>query len=262
VRVNSIYRGDCIQIMAGQIEPGSIDLVYADPPYNLSGTKLVSLHSATGGAFHKMNEPWDTWNDKRYQEFTTEWIAACKRVLAEHGSLYVSCTYHNLATVMVAGRACGLKLNNILTWYKTNAMPNLTRRTFTHATEHVCWFAKGPKWKFNYHAVKEFNPGRTRAGGLKQMRDFLDFIELPVVQGGERLHSVEGHALHPAQKPEKLIELIVTASSDENDLVLDPFMGSGTTAVVCEKLRRQWIGIEKSAKYRAAALCRIEQSAK
>ena len=81
------------------------------------------------------------------------------------------------------------------------------------------------------------------------MRDFIDFVELPIVQGKERIKGNDGRAIHPTQKPEKLLELIIRASTNENDIVLDPFFGTGTTGKVAEKLNRQWIGIEKNEQY-------------
>jgi site-specific DNA-methyltransferase (adenine-specific)/modification methylase len=171
--------------------------------------------------------------------------------------LYISCTYHNVAEIVFIAKKKGFKLNNIITWYKTNAMPNITKRTFTHATEYVCWFVKGNNWKFNYEKLKEINPHRTKDGKPKQVRDFIDFIELPIVQGKERIKSGNGRAVHPTQKPEKLIELIISASSNENDLVLDPFLGTGTTGIVASKLNRKWIGIEINEEYVKVASKRI-----
>jgi site-specific DNA-methyltransferase (adenine-specific)/modification methylase len=88
-------------------------------------------------------------------------------------------------------------------------MPNITKRTFTHSTEFVCWFVKGKNWVFNYKDVKEFNPHKTKEGNHKQMRDFFDFIEIPIVQGRERIKGNDGRAIHPTQKPEKLLKLII-----------------------------------------------------
>jgi site-specific DNA-methyltransferase (adenine-specific)/modification methylase len=108
---------------------------------------------------------------------------------------------------------------------------------------------KGKKWKFNYEVIKNFNPHKTKDGKSKQLRDFIDFIEMPIVQGKERIKGENGRALHPTQKPEKLIELILLASSDENDLILDPFFGTGTTGFVASRLKRNWIGIEINEDY-------------
>ncbi|MCK9467639.1 MAG: site-specific DNA-methyltransferase [Candidatus Absconditabacterales bacterium] len=235
--------------MKKNIDENSIDLIFADPPYNLSGANLELKNNNTGGAFYKVNEKWDTFNYEDYVQFTFDWIEASKKVLKENGSIYISCTHHNIGEILIVAKKLNLKLNNILTWYKTNAMPNITKRTYTHSTEFVCWFVKGKNWVFNYDVVKKFNPNKTKDGNFKQMRDFLDFIEIPIVQGKERIKLENGRAAHPTQKPEKLIELIILASSNENSIVLDPFFGTGTTGVVAEKYNRKWIGIEKNIEY-------------
>jgi len=257
MKINHIYRGDCIEIMKKHIPDGSVDLIYADPPYNLSGKSLNLINNKTGGPFYKMNEDWDTWDYDEYVKFTEKWIKEAWRVLKKNGSLYVSCTFHNIGEIIVIAKRIGFKLNNIITWYKTNAMPSITKRTFTHSTEHVCWFVKEKKWKFNYEELKKLNPYKTKDGKPKQMRDFLDFIELPLVQGKERIKGENGRAIHPTQKPEKLLEFIIIASSDVGDIVLDPFFGTGTTGVVAQRLKRKWIGIEINEKYIKVAEKRI-----
>jgi site-specific DNA-methyltransferase (adenine-specific)/modification methylase len=257
MKINNIYLGDCIHIMETEIPENSVDLVYADPPYNLSGKKLTLINNKTGGPFYKMNEDWDKWEYEDYLAFTENWISKVWKVLKATGSLYVSCTYHNIAEIIFISKKIGFKLNNIITWYKTNAMPNITKRTFTHSTEYICWFVKGKNWKFNYEKLKEFNPHKTKEGKPKQLRDFVDFIGLPIVQGKERIKDQNGRALHPTQKPEKLIELIIIASSDEGDIILDPFFGTGTTGVVASRLKRKWIGIEINEKYFKIAYERI-----
>jgi len=255
--LGKIFHGNCIEILENDIAEKSINLIFADPPYNLSGNALNLTNNTTGGAYYKINENWDMFNYEDYIDFTKNWIKSCKKVLIENGSLYVSCNQHNIGEILTIGKKSGFKLNNIITWYKINAMPNITKRTFTHSTEFVCWFVKGKNWIFNYNDVKEFNPHKTKDGSNKQMRDFLDFIELPIVQGKERIKGKDGRAAHPTQKPEKLLELIIKASSNENDIVLDPFFGSGTTGAVAEKLKRKWIGIEKNEKYIGVAEKRV-----
>jgi len=259
MKLNHCYVGDCIEIMEKEIEIGHIDLIYADPPYNLSGKSLTLVNNKTGGPFYKMNEEWDTWDYKDYVLFTGKWIKKCWQVLKPAGSLYVSCTYHNIAEIIIAARETGFKLINVITWFKNNAMPNITKRTFTHSTEYVCWFVKGKGWKFNYGKLKIFNPHKTKDGNDKQLRDFIDFIELPIVQGKERLRNSSGRAFHPTQKPEKLIELLITASSDEGDIVLDPFFGTGTTGVVAQRMNRTWIGIEINQVFVEEAINRINR---
>ncbi len=257
MELNTIYHGDCVQIINEKFEDNSVDLIFADPPYNLSGKILNLKNNKTGGAFYKVNENWDTFTYDDYVLFTKNWLAASHRILKNNGSIYISCTQHNIGEILVEAKKIGLKLNNILTWYKVNAMPNITKRTYTHSTEFVCWFVKGKNWIFNYEIVKEFNPNKTKSGDYKQMRDFLDFIKLPIVQGNERLRGDNNRALHPTQKPEKLLELIIKASSNERDIVLDPFFGTGTTGVVAQKFNRNWIGIENNIDYVNMAIQRV-----
>lgn len=249
MKLNYTYKGDCIEIMQNEIEKDSINLIFADPPYNLSGKSLNLANNTTGGAFYKVNEDWDTYDYKDYIAFTRNWIKLSFQVLTPNGSIYISCTQHNIGEILYIAKELGFKLNNIITWYKTNSMPNITKRTFTHSTEFVCWFVKGKNWVFNYEAVKKFNPNKTKEGNDKQMRDFLDFIELPIVQGKERIKGENNRAAHPTQKPVKLLELVILASSNENDIVLDPFFGTGTTGLVAKKLNRKWIGIERHSAY-------------
>ncbi len=257
--LNTILHGDCVTIIKEHIPLESIDLIYADPPYNLSGKDLILKNNKTGGPFYKMNEEWDSWDYDKYCEFTYNWLLASYSVLKNNGSLYISCTYHNIGEVIFLAKKIGFKLNNILTWVKTNAMPNITKRTFKHTTEFVCWFVKGPGWKFNYNEIKMLNPRKTKDGSIKQMDDFFDFFEIPLVQGKERVKLDSGRAAHPNQKPEKLLEIIITASSDKGDIILDPFFGTGTTGVVAERMNRKWIGIEINETYIEIAKKRIEE---
>jgi site-specific DNA-methyltransferase (adenine-specific)/modification methylase len=224
----------------------SIDLIFADPPYNLSGKNLSLIGNKTGGDFNKINEKWDIMNYEEYCQFTFEWINLCKKVLKKTGSIYISCSFHNLGEVIMNLKKNNFFIKNIITWKKTNAMPNITKRTFTHSTEFIVWAVKGSNWIFNYKDIKRINNEVTKEGEKKQMRDVW---EIPVVQGHERLKDKNNKTIHPAQKPEELLKRIITASSNENNVVLDPFAGTGTTLAVAEKLHRYWIGIEKERKY-------------
>lgn len=246
MKLNCIYNGDCVKILNKIIDKESIDLIFADPPYNLSGNNLKWKGNKTGGDWYMINEDWDKMSDFEYMDFTRKWIGGCKKVLKENGSIYISCTYHNIAEIIMVLKQLRFKINNVITWQKTNAMPNMTKRVFTHSTEFVVWAVKGKKWIFNYIELKKINPEKQKDGALKQMRDVWT---LPLVQGKERLHGKDGRALHPTQKPEEMLKRIVIASSGKGDLVLDPFLGSGTTAIVAKKLDRNWIGIEKEKKY-------------
>ncbi len=255
MKLNCIYQGDCIKILNELIKSESVDLIFADPPYNLSGNGLKWRGNKTGGDWFMVNEEWDKMSPEKYMEFTRQWIAACSRVLKNTGSIYICCTYHNIPEIMIVLKELKFKINNVITWQKINAMPNMTRRVFTHSTEFIVWAVKGKKWIFNYQALKQINPEKQKDGALKQMRDVWS---LPLVQGKERLKGKDGRALHPTQKPEEMLRRIIIASSNKGDLVLDPFLGSGTTAVVAKKFGRNWVGIEKHKKYSDASMKRIK----
>ncbi len=140
----------------------------------------------------------------------------------------------------------GFEIKNIITWYKTNAMPNLTRRVLTHSTEFIIWAVKGKGWVFNYELLKELNPEKRLDGKSKQMRDVWS---LPLCQGKERIKGEHGKALHPTQKPEELLKRIILGFSNKGDIILDPFAGSGTTPFIAKKYDRRYIAIEKEKKY-------------
>jgi len=254
MKKNIIHNGDCTEILNKKIDNKSIDLIFADPPYNLSGNGLKWQWNKTGGDWFMVNEQWDKMSAPEYMQFTRKWIGGCRKALKDNGSIYIACSYHNIGEVMIVLKQLDYKINNIITWYKSNAMPNMTRRVFTHSTEFVIWAVKGSGWTFNYEKIKEINPEKQKDWNLKQMRDFW---KMPLVQGKERLKWEDNKALHPTQKPEEMLKRIVLASSNEWDIVLDPFMGSGTTAFIAQKYNRNFIGIEREKKYITAAKKRL-----
>lgn len=241
---NHIYTGDCIQVLREEIEPGSINLVFADPPYNIGATsKPLEWKSKK---FSKVNESWDKHEPIIYREFTDKWVDACHTSLATNGTLFACCSKHNLSVVLSAIELKGFLVNNIITWFKTNAMPNMTGRVFTHSSEFIIYAVKGPGWVYNRKEAKLLNPEQTQQGLPKAMRDVW-FI--PKCSGKERILTPEGKAAHKTQKPEALVERCVRICSNPGDLVLDPFLGSGTTSVVAQRFNRPWIGIELDPTY-------------
>jgi len=255
MKTNIIYKGDCREALHTKILKESVDLIFADPPYNLSGNGLKWRNKGMGGDWFMVNEKWDKMTDLEYLKFTREWLDGCKRVLKLNGSIYISCTYHNIGEIIMSLKALGFTPRNIITWHKNNAMPSMTRRTFTHSCEYILFFSKGKKWIFNYSDIKKINPDKAKDGSEKQMRDLWI---IPVCQGKERIKDKTGRAAHPTQKPESLLERIIRASSNKGSVVLDPFLGSATTAVVAKKLGRKWIGIESETKYIKIAKGRLK----
>ncbi len=248
MQLNTLYNQDCLKVLKdnSKIEENSIQLIFADPPYNLSGNGLKSKNSKTGGDFNMINEEWDKMGFDEYINFTNNWIEACKNVLKSNGSIFISCSYHNIGECTIGLKNSGFEIKNIITWQKTNAMPNLTRRVLTHSTEFIIWAVKGKGWIFNYEKLKKLNPDKKEDGTDKQMRDVWS---IPLCQGKERLKNGNGKALHPTQKPEELLKRIILGFSNENDVILDPFAGSGTTPYIAKKYNRNFIAIEKEEKY-------------
>jgi site-specific DNA-methyltransferase (adenine-specific) len=223
-----IFHGDCLAILAA-IPASSIDLIFADPPYFLSNGG-ITCHAGRMVSVNKGD--WDrSRGPDANHEFNTAWLAACQRVLKPDASIWVSGTSHVIHSVGFAMQQLGFKLLNDISWVKPNPPPNLSCRYFTHATETIIWAARDKKsrHKFNYKLMKQLNAGR-------QMKSVWEIA--PPSNAEKRFGK------HPAQKPLALIERILLASSSEGDLVLDPFLGSGTTALAALRLARRSFGIE------------------
>lgn len=237
-----LVNGDSFEILK-KIKPKSVDCIFADPPYFLSNDGFTN----SGGKQVSVNKgDWDkslTTTEKH--KFNRNWIKKCKRVLTDDGTIWISGTLHNIYSIGMALEQEGFKIINNITWQKLNPPPNLARRTFTHSTETVLWAKKdikNNKYFFNYDLMREINNG-------KQMKD--------VWAGPLTSPKEKKLGKHPTQKPLYLLERILLASTKENALILDPFMGSGTTAVACKKLNRNFIGIEKESEFVELAKNRI-----
>jgi DNA modification methylase len=246
--LNQILVGDCIELLA-ELPAESIDLVFADPPYNLQLQR--ELRRPNNTRVRGVQESWDRFDDfEAYDEFTRAWLAACRRVLKPHGTLWVIGSYHNIHRVGAILQDLDYWLLNSVAWIKTNPTPNFRGVRFTNAHETLLWAQKekGAPYIFNHHAMKALNED-------KQMRS--DWL-LPVSGGSERLRAAN-EAAHPTQKPEALLYRVLLASSQPGDLVLDPFFGTGTTGAVAKRMHRHWIGIERDKSYARLARKRIEQ---
>ena len=227
-----------------------VNLILTDPPYNASNGGVNLPNNTTGGAYYKVNEKWDKFSDKDYLEFTKNWIDKADKLLVPNGSFMVCASLHNIGEVIVTLKEKGYKLINVITWKKTNPMPNITRRTLTHSTEFIVWFTKGKGWNFNYEDMKKYNNG-------KQLKDVWEFS---LCQGSERIKGENGKSAHPTQKPLALFERLIEMASNKDDIILDPFMGIGTTAIASMNLNRSWIGIEKNKQYVDLANKRIKEN--
>ena len=246
---NKIINGDSLKELK-KIPDETFDLVFADPPYNLQlKNKLTRPDRSKVNA---VNDKWDQFESlKKYDEFTYAWLSECKRILKKNGAIWVIGSYHNIFRVGTAIQNLGFWILNDVIWNKKNPMPNFRGTRFTNAHETLIWASKSEnsKYTFNYQSLKCLNDDL-------QMRSTWNF---PICNGKERLKK-NGKKVHSTQKPESLIHRIILASSNKNDFILDPFLGSGTTAVVSKKLGRNYFGIEKEKYYFYATIKRLENT--
>ena len=235
--------GDCFTKLK-KIESNSVDMIFADSPYFLSGDGIT----CNAGKMVSVNKgEWDkkkSLKDKHL--FNKKWIRLCKSVLKDNGTLWISGTMHNIYSIGMALEEEGFKIINNITWRKLNPPPNISCRTFVHSTETILWAKKDDKkakHKFNYREMRELNNN-------KQMKDVW---EISLTKQSEKKQGK-----HPTQKPIALLEKIILASTDENDLILDPFNGSGTTGIVANRLKRRYIGIDNEKDYLDLTIRRLE----
>ena len=246
---NKIINGDSIKELK-KIPAESFDLIFADPPYNLQlRNKLIRPDRSKVNA---VNDDWDKFESfKNYDDFTISWLKECKRVLKKNGSIWIIGSYHNIFRVGAKIQDLGFWILNDVIWNKNNPMPNFRGTRFTNAHETLIWASKNKnsKYTFNYQSLKCLNDDL-------QMRSTWN---IPICNGKERLKN-NGKKVHSTQKPESLLYRIILASSNKNDFILDPFLGSGTTAVVAKKLGRIFCGIEKNKTYFEATKKRLKNT--
>ena len=244
--INQILTGDCLDILPS-LPNDAFDCCIADPPFNMSQKKGL------GWAFSShitMQEGWDIFSKDEYSQFTLDWVSEVLRVVKPNGNMFVFGSFHGIFTL-------GFILQNIfdrriitqIVWYKPNAQPNITCRMFTESTEFIIWAVnneskKAKNWTFNYHAMKAMNNN-------KQMRNMW---EIPLTKPSERKYGK-----HPSQKPIAVIERLILAGTNEDDLILDPFAGTGTTGIGAQKHNRKWTMIEKEELYNQIARQRLEE---
>ena len=250
--LNTILTGDTLDILPTLPEQ-CVDLVFADPPYNLQlkedlwRPNLTKVDAVTDG--------WDQFGSfAEYDEFTRAWLTGCRRIMKDTATIWVSGTYHNIFRVGTIMQDLGFWVLNTVSWFKPNATPNFNGTRLKNDVEFVIWAKKSEssRYTFHHHRMKpfnDFNPGKQLGSVWK----------ITATGGAERLRDDNGDKLHPTQKPKELLKRIILASSNPDDVVFDPFLGSGTTAAVAKQLRRQWLGIERDATYQAAAQERIDK---
>jgi site-specific DNA-methyltransferase (adenine-specific) len=246
--MNTILHGDCLKHLA-ELPAASVDLVFADPPFNIG-------------------YDYDVYDDARCKEeylaWTDRWLGAVKRVLAPAGSLYVAIGDEYAAEIKVRLDALGLTMRNWIVWHYTFGVS--CQKKFNRSHAHIFYYVADPKrFTFNADAIRVPSARQTtyadrRANPRGKLPDDT-WVLRP--QEDDRLFRPDGDTWyvsrvcgtfkertgHPCQMPEALLERIVKVSSNEGDLVLDPFAGSGTTLAVAKRLGRRYLGIELSEEY-------------
>lgn len=208
--LDQIHLGDCVEVM-GRMPNESIDLILTDPPYNASNSKIVCEEKS----FNAVNEDWDKDFD------ATAFLDMAYDKLKPNGSMLVFCSHHTLGQYLSWGK---MKIQQIIHWVKTNPFPAIAK-VYTPNVEYCVWFVKGSPYTFN----KKF------AG--------QNIITTAICGGQERLGT------HPTQKPIELWSKLLSVHSNEGDIVLDCFSGSGTNAIACHRMHRRFICIEMDPKY-------------
>lgn len=248
--LNQILCGDCIEIMR-KMPDASVDAIFADSPYNLQLGEKTLYRPEDQTAARAVRDSWDAFeSNEEYDKFTRDWMRECKRILKPTGAMWVVGSYHNIFRVGSILQDMGFWILNDIVWVKTNPMPNFRGTRFTNAHETLIWATptKTGKYTFNYETMKKLNGG-------KQMRSDWD---INICLGEERVKDANGKSLHNTQKPMDLLRRVILSSTKPGDIILDPFVGSGTTAAAAKELGRKFIGIDREPVYVNAARERVE----
>lgn len=256
-----LYNGNSLSLLdrvAQKYPDGCFDSIFADPPYFLSNGG-ISCHS---GRMVKVDK--GDWDKSRGVEenhnFNTEWLKRCQKVLKPNGTIWVSGTHHVIFSVGFAMQQLGFKILNDIAWEKPNPPPNLSCRYFTHSVETLLWAAKNEdsKHTFNYKAMKSVT-GKQMKTVWRENEFPIREEEMPLIwtcqaPGGDE----KEFGKHPTQKPLSLVQRCLVASTHEGDIVLDPFMGAGTTAIAALRTKRRFVGIELDKDHAELAKKRVE----
>ncbi len=233
MEIDKIYCGDCIEILNRAYNEGfRANLIFADPPFNIGYT-------------------YDNYDDnKEYDEYvkwSRKWIESCFNVLADNGSFYIAIGDEYVAELRLICRELGLHLRNWIIWHYTFGQQ--TKKKFARAHTHILYFVKDPKnFVFNADAIRvpsarQLVYSDKRANQKGRVPD--DVWRYSRVCGTFK----ERTGKHSCQMPIKLLARIIKASSNPGDIVLDPFVGSGTTVVAATLLKRHYVGVDISPNY-------------
>lgn len=238
-----LIQGDCMIEMQKLIKDGiQVDLILTDPPYNVSKLNDNRDRSKMGSPIMRRKKPlnydfgaWDNMERQEFLDFTNDWYNLCVQLLRDGGTMISFFSKEDVNFLGWIGKEYGMRTRTIFTWHKTNPVPSFRKVNYLSSCEYAWIGSKGETaWTFNF----------------KQQKEMHNFFETPN-------KSSYGVTKHPTEKPLNMIEHLLEIHSNPNDLVLDCFMGSGTTGVACRNLNRDFIGIEKDSDYFEMAKNRI-----
>lgn len=224
-----LINGDCLEVMDRIIEKGiKVDCIITDPPYNIAQKNNFKTMGRSGIDFGE-------W-DKGFDQET--WLRKIDKILSKNGSVVIFNTFQNLTLTQKILEEYGFVYKDFIIMKKRNPMPRNRERRYINSCEYALFMTrKKAKWTFNRQSEKYDR----------------NVIECNVVAGKEKTK-------HTTQKPYSVIKELILRHSNECDLILDPFMGSGTTGVACKNLKRDFIGIELDENYFNIAKKRIEEA--
>jgi site-specific DNA-methyltransferase (adenine-specific) len=228
---NTIYQGDCLTVMR-QLPGGVVDLIVTDPPYNIASDHALTMSNGRVMTTAEAWGAWDQYDDRTYRRFLAALMREFFRLLRPGGQLYVWLGTRYLGAAIESGEAAGFRFRAKLVAVKARPQPSWTEGNWRSSYEECLYFSKGRPWPFHF-------------AGQGRMKNVLTLPYEPK------------ESAHPTEKRPAMIAPLIEASSDPGDLVLDPFLGSGTTAVVARQLGRDYLGIEREDRYLAMALERL-----
>jgi DNA modification methylase len=226
MKLNQIKNMDCMEYLK-TLPDNSVDLVVTDPPYNVSQKGNINFKDL------KIRKNFGSWD---FGFDPAPVLAELKRVLKPNGQMFVFCSTAQISQYMEIFKK-GWFFRNLLVWYKTNPAPRISKTNFVFANEYIL-----------YAINENVRPSDATFNflGHKEMHNTMITSAL---QGKERLKNSDGKSAHPTQKPLSILKKLILIGSNEGDVVLDPFMGVGSTAVACKELGRKWLGCELDQKY-------------
>ena len=249
---NAIVHGDTVTTL-GDLGPSTFDLLFADPPYNLTKQFGTEKFKSIGA--------------EAYEQWLDAWLRLCVPLLAQTASIYICGDWRSSAAIQRAGSRY-FKLQNRITWEREKGRG--AKCNWKNAAEDIWFFTVSDRFTFNLDAVKQRRRviapyregGKPKDWNESEKGNFRDthpsniWTDITVP-----FWSMPENTDHPTQKPEKLLAKIILASTNPGDLILDPFAGSGTTAVVAKKLGRDFVAIESDEEYCLLAAKRLEMAA-